>query len=153
MAKSQETFNKKERAKKKLQKRKEKEQRREEKKQEPSGRGKQFDDMIAYVDENGNLSSTPPDPKKAKEVALEDIVIDIPRAAPADPDALPTGVVSYFDTSKGYGFITNSTSQERIFVHVKSLADPEVTLAAGDKVEYTATKGPRGWQAESVRKL
>ncbi|MBK1442537.1 cold shock domain-containing protein [Parapedobacter sp. ISTM3] len=153
MAKSQETFNKKERAKKKLQKRKEKELRRDEKRHDPSSKGKSLDDMIAYVDENGNISSTPPDPKKVKKIAVEDIVIDTPKEAPVDPDALPTGIITYFDAAKGYGFITNQQSQERIFVHVKSLAEPGVTLATGDKVEYTATKGPRGLQAESVRKI
>ena len=147
------TFNKKERNKKKLQKRKEKELRREERRQEPSGKGKNLDDMIAYVDENGNISATPPDPTKIKEVPLEEIMIDVPKDAPADPDALPTGVVSYFDETKGYGFISNPNTHERVFVHVNQLADPELSLNTGDKVEYTAVKGPRGWQAESVRKI
>ena len=147
------TFNKKERNKKKLQKRKEKEQRREERRHEPSGKGKSLDDMIAYVDENGNISATPPDPTKIKEVPLEEIRIDVPKDEPADPDALPTGVVTYFDASKGYGFISNQGTQDRVFVHVNQLADPGVVLNTGDKVEYTAVKGPRGWQAESVRKI
>ncbi|WP_257659119.1 cold shock domain-containing protein [Parapedobacter lycopersici] len=147
------SFNKKERTKKKLQRRKEKAQRRDEKRQEPSGKGKSLDDMIAYVDENGNISSTPPDPNKKQEVPLEDIVIDVPREAPADPDALPTGVVTYFDAAKGYGFISDPDTGERVFVHVNQLTEPGLTLTVGDKVEYTAVKSPRGWQASSVRKL
>ena len=99
-----ETFNKKERNKKKLQKRKEKEQRRDEKRLEPSGKSS-MEDMIAYVDENGNLSATPPDPQKARKVALDDIAISTPREIPPDPDALLQGVVTYFDAAKGYGFI------------------------------------------------
>lgn len=148
-----ETFNKKERNKKKLQKRKEKEQRRDEKRMEPSGKNKSLEDMIAYVDENGNLSATPPDPQKARKVALEDIAIDTPRQAPPDPNVLPQGVVTYFDAAKGYGFISNTQTQERVFVHVNQLADSGISLATGNKVEYMAQKGPRGLQAELVRKI
>jgi hypothetical protein len=60
MARPQETFNKKELEKKRLQKRQEKEQRKEERKANANS-GKSFEDMIAYVDENGNITSTPPD--------------------------------------------------------------------------------------------
>ena len=52
MARSKETFGKKDKEKKKLQKRKEKEQRREERKANAS---KSFEDMIAYTDEFGNI--------------------------------------------------------------------------------------------------
>lgn len=65
MARSQITFRKKEREKKKLQKRKAKEEKREEKKdQATSG---DLDDMLAYVDENGNIVDTPPDEKEEKD--------------------------------------------------------------------------------------
>ncbi len=147
-----ETYNKKERTKKKLQKRKEKEQRRDEKRQESGNQQKSLDDMLAYVDENGNLSTTPPDPKKVQKIALEDIVIDTPKGSEVDPDAMLVGVVSYFDASKGYGFIVNEQTQERVFVHINQLADQQVSLSTGDKVEYKASKGPRGWQADIVHK-
>jgi len=62
MAKSQESWNKKEKEKLKLKKRKDKEERKEERK--ASNEGKSFDDMIAYVDENGQIVSSPPDPSK-----------------------------------------------------------------------------------------
>jgi Cold shock proteins len=148
-----ETYSKKERNKKKLQKRKEKEQRRDEKRFETSKSGRSLEDMIAYVDENGNLSSTPPDERKVSRIALEDIAISTPKEEAADPTALPTGTISYYDASKGYGFITNSRNQERIFVHRTQLADPSIVLATGDKVEYQASRGPRGMQAELVRKV
>lgn len=148
-----ETFSKKERNKKKLQKRREKEQRREEKRIEGPNSSQNLEDMFAYVDENGNLSNTPPDQTKVKKVELEDIMVSTPKDEPTDPDALPIGRISYFDASKGYGFITNEKNQERIFVHVSQLADPSVSLATGDQVEYMATKGPRGPQAELVRKI
>ena len=59
MGKSQETFNKKEKEKKRLKKRQEK---REERKANPKRSG--FENMISYVDENGNFTDTPPDPIK-----------------------------------------------------------------------------------------
>jgi spore germination protein YaaH len=75
MARPQETFNKKELEKKRLQKRKEKEQRKEERKANAK-EGSSLEDMMAYVDENGNITSTPPDPTRKKTtIKTEDIVI------------------------------------------------------------------------------
>ena len=69
MAKSQQTFNKKEKEKKRLKKRQEKLERRAQRKLEKAERGKvAFEDMLSYVDENGNLTNTPPDPSKKKEI-------------------------------------------------------------------------------------
>jgi cold-shock DNA-binding protein family len=74
MGRSQETYNKKEKEKRKLQKRKEKEARKEARKE--AGGKSSLDDMIAYVDEFGNITSTPPDPtKKKEEINAEDIVL------------------------------------------------------------------------------
>ena len=56
MAKSQETFNKKEKEKKRLKKKQEKELKREERK-EHSSKGKSLEEMFAYIDENGNLTT------------------------------------------------------------------------------------------------
>ena len=70
MAKSQETFSKKEKEKARLKKRQDKQFKREENKANPKKSGLQ--DMIAYVDEYGNLSSTPPDPSKKRVILSED---------------------------------------------------------------------------------
>lgn len=146
-----ETFNKRERRKKKIEKKREKEFRRDERRNTVT-KGKSLEDMMAYVDEHGNLSNTPPDPKNAYAISAEDIVIDIPKALAVDPEAPLTGVISYYDPSKGYGFIINDETKERLFVHVKSLAQPDTELNTGDKVSYTATRSPRGMQAVSVMK-
>ena len=69
MSKSQETWNKKEREKKKQKSRQDKEEKKQERK-EHAKEGKSFDDMLAYIDENGNLSSTPPDPGKKKKIQV-----------------------------------------------------------------------------------
>ena len=75
MGRSQETFNKKEVRNKKEKKRKEKEKRRLARKEGEKSGG--LDDMIAYVDENGMISDTPPDPTKKKDIKLEDISIGV----------------------------------------------------------------------------
>jgi hypothetical protein len=59
MAKSKETFGKKQKEKQRLKKRQDKQQKMEERKAN-SKKGKSLNEMLAYVDENGNLSSTPP---------------------------------------------------------------------------------------------
>ena len=54
MAKSQESFSKREKEKKRLKKRQEKQKKKEERKAANAESGSSLDDMIAYVDENGN---------------------------------------------------------------------------------------------------
>src|SRR4051812_39479022 len=61
MGKSGETFGKKEKEKKRLKDRQEKQEKMEHRKANAK-KGKSLDEMMAYMDENGNLSSTPPDP-------------------------------------------------------------------------------------------
>ena len=61
MGKSQETWNKKEREKQKQKARKEKEERKKERKE--NSKSGDLKNMMAYVDENGNITSTPPIPR------------------------------------------------------------------------------------------
>ena len=75
MARSKETFGKKEVRSKKEKKRKQKEQRRLEKKGQ--GKTNNFDDMIAWVDENGVITSTPPDPEAKSETKIDNIEINL----------------------------------------------------------------------------
>src|SRR5947199_9803215 len=112
-----ETWNKKEREKKKNQNKKEKAEKKQERKE--NTKVKSLDDMLAYVDENGNLSSTPPDPKKMKKFRQEDMEIGVPKQQDIDPaDLIRKGTVTFFNESKGYGFIKDLQTQESILVHV-----------------------------------
>ena len=77
MGRSHETFGKKEVRNKKEKKRKEKEKRRLERKESKSGNS--LDDMIAYVDEFGNITDTPPDESQKEEINAEDIEVGIPK--------------------------------------------------------------------------
>jgi cold shock CspA family protein len=148
MGKSQETFSKKEKEKKKLKKRQDKEQKKEERK-ENSSKGKGIDEMLAYVDDDGNITATPPDPKKKKIIKQEDIQIGISRQEPLDPeDLIRKGTVTFFNTSKGYGFIKDHESQESIFVHQNALSGP---ISENDKVSFEVEKGLKGLNAINVK--
>src|SRR5687767_13257129 len=102
MARSQASFTKKEKEKQKLQKRKEKEQRKEERKANAK-EGQTLEDMMAYVDEHGNITSTPPDPTKKHGVQVNDIVIGARNNSEgnAKPTAERKGKVTFFNSSKG----------------------------------------------------
>ncbi len=142
-----ETWNKKEKEKKRDQKRKDKEQKKEARKANVK-EGASLDDMLAYVDENGNITSTPPDPQKKKKIKEEDIVISIPRqSADAPAETVRKGTVTFFNTAKGYGFIKDLQTQESIFVHVNSLVTP---IKDNDRVTFEVEMGPKGPAAVSV---
>ena len=149
MAKSQETFAKKEKQKKKLKQRQEKEEKMEERK--ASGKkGKSLEDMMAYIDENGNISSTPPDPKKKKIYNAEDMQIAIPQqVAGEEGDSVRQGVITFFNDAKGFGFIQDLQTQERVFVHINNLSGP---IKEKDKVSYEVEMGPKGPSAVNVKK-
>ncbi|PJA08382.1 MAG: DNA-binding protein [Flavobacteriales bacterium CG_4_10_14_0_2_um_filter_32_8] len=149
MAKSQQSFNKKEKEKKRLKKRQDKLVKKDERK--ASSVGGSLENMMAYVDEFGNITATPPDPTiKKKVIKASDIEIGIPRKE-AEENAGPlTGKVDYFDSSKGFGFIINSKTQEKHFVHVSGLKDE---VKEGDKVTFELEKGLKGMNAVRVKKI
>ena len=148
MGRSQETFNKKEKEKKKLKKRQDKEVKKEERKA-GSSKGLGIDEMLAYVDEDGNISSTPPDPKQKRVVNQEDIQIGISRQAPPDPaDLIRKGTITFFNTAKGYGFIKDQQSQESILLHQNALT---TTVKENDKVSFEVEKGQKGLNAINVK--
>src|SRR5258708_14606243 len=105
--------------------------------------------MLAYVDENGNLSSKPVDPKKKVTIHAEDIEISVPRDREIHPeDPSQVGVVTLFKADKGYGFIKNLEKQESYFFHVKSLIDP---VKENNKVSFEIEKRTKGLNAINVR--
>ncbi len=145
-----ETWNKKEREKKKQQSKKEKAERKQERKDNAKD-GKSLDDMIAYMDENGHLTSTPPDPSKKRDIKLEDIQIGVPKQLPVNPeDLIRTGIVTFFNDAKGYGFIKDLETQESVFVHINSLSEP---IKENNKVSFEVQMGPKGANAVNVKKV
>ena len=62
------------------------------------------------------------------------------------------GTVKWFNNDKGYGFIKRSTGED-VFVHHSAIqASGYRTLNEGEKVEFDVKQGPKGLQAENVRR-
>lgn len=149
MAKSQETFGKKEKEKKRLKQRQEKQEKMQDRKANAK-EGKSLDDMMAYIDENGNISATPPDPRKKKTFKSEDMQISVPKYEASEEETIRTGVVAFFNEEKGFGFINDAKTGERIFVHVNQLTE---RISENDKVNFEIETGARGLSAANVKRL
>jgi len=145
MGRSQESFNKKDVRNKKEKKRKEKEAK---KLARRDGEKSSFDDMIAYVDENGVITSEPIDPKSKTEIKLEDIAISVPKGSTEEEDPIRKGTVSFYNESKGFGFIKDDDSQKEYFVHSSGLHD---TISENDSVTFDLENGKKGLNAVNVK--
>lgn len=146
MARSKETFGKREKEKQRQKEKREKQQKMEERRSNQT-KGKSLDEMMAYIDENGNITSTPPDPEKRKPVNLEDIEIGVPKRK-EEEDPIKEGKIDYFDGSKGFGFILQNDGL-KVFFHINQTTYP---VREGDWVNYTIERGPKGWNAVGVTK-
>lgn len=147
MAKSKETFNKKEKEQRRSKARQDKRQKMEERKAHKKN-GKSLEDMMAYLDENGNLSDTPPDPRSKVVFKQEDIQLGVPKQ-PRE-DVVRNGSISFFNKPKGFGFIVDASSNERFFFHIKDTLGP---LDESDKVQFQVRRSPRGMNAVQVSKM
>lgn len=138
------SFTKKENFKKKLQKKKEKALRREERK-ETNDKGKDLNDMIMYVDANGQLTSTPPDRSNDEGVNLDNIQLG---AAPIEAEEVVKKGIVTFLSEKGYGFITEEKSKENIFFHENNCTEQ---IKKGNKVSFEIEKSPKGLSAIDIK--
>lgn len=147
MGKSQETFSKKEKEKKRLKKRQDKLVKKEERKS--TSEGGSLESMMAYVDEFGNISDTPPDPLKKKKIIASNIEIGIPKREDEPQVTGRQGKITYFNDSKGYGFIKDLMTQENVFVHINGLIDQ---VQENDNVTFEVERGMKGMNAVRVKK-
>ena len=138
---------KKEKEKKKAREKQEKAERMKERKAQ-NNKGKSLEDMIAYLDEDGNITSTPPDPSRKKEIDLDNIQLGAAKKEEESP--IRTGVVAFFNDDKGYGFITDDRTKENVFVHANNLAQP---IKERDKVTFEREHTPKGLSAVRVKKV
>ena len=106
--------------------------------------------MIAYVDENGNFTDTPPDDSMKTEIDVESIEISVPKKVHVEEDPIKTGRVEFFNHEKGFGFIKEDNTPEKHFVHVHGLIDQ---IDEGDKVQYELEPGLKGLNAVRVKKI
>jgi len=148
MAKSKQTYSKIEKEKARVKKREEKQKKKEARKSETKNKGIQF----AYVDAYGNLTDTPPNPADKIKVDASTIEIGIPKKEESDEvvDPVHNGKVSFFDSSKGFGFIIDSETQEKYFCHISGLLDK---IAENDKVTFELERGMKGMNAVKVQLL
>ena len=149
MAKSQQTFNKLEKEKKRLKKREDKRKKMLARKEAKANGEYQVNEFV-YVDYNGKFTDTPPDPAEKEKISAESIVIGIPKSANVKKDGY-TSKVSFFDHSKGFGFITQDDGGADVFVHFNAIQGTGFkTLNEGQKVTYDVEDSPKGLQAANV---
>lgn len=148
MGRSQETFNKKEVRNKKEKKRKEKlEKKLARKELEKTGK---LEDMMAYLDEDGNITDTPPDPtKKKKVINAKSIEIGVPKKVD-EGNVIRKGRVEFFNHEKGFGFIKEIDSFEKHFVHINGCIDE---IDEGNTVTFDLERGMKGMNAVNVKKV
>ena len=67
---------------------------------------------------------------------------------------MATGTVKFFNSEKGFGFITPSTGEKDVFVHFSSVVgDGFKSLEDGQQVEFDVGEGRKGPEAQNVRAL
>ena len=131
---------KRENEKKRLARRAEKQKKKEEK-------ANSFEDMIAYVDENGMITSTPPAENTPKEeIKLEEIVISTPKKDKEEP-VIRRGPIEFFNESKGFGFITDLSGVEKYFFHINNVL---TDIAENNIVTFDLERGLKGMNAVNV---
>lgn len=66
---------------------------------------------------------------------------------------METGTVKWFNSSKGYGFISREAGED-VFVHFKAIVgEGYKSLEEGDRVQFEVEQGPKGLQASKVQKV
>ncbi len=147
MGRSQETNKKKEVRSKKEKKKKDKEKRRQERKE--NKKSNSLDDMIAYVNEDGSISSTPPEEQEKEETNAEDIEVSVPKgSSEEESNRVHQGTVTFYNESKGFGFIRDAENGESIFFHVSGLMEE---VSEGNAVRFEIIKGKKGPNANNVK--
>jgi len=111
--------------------------------------GGDLENMMAYVDEDGNISDTPLDPKLKKKVSAKSIELGVPKRE-KETNTVREGKVAFFNHSKGFGFIHELVTQEKFFVHVHGLTEE---VEENDKVSFELERGMKGMNAVRVKKI
>lgn len=66
---------------------------------------------------------------------------------------MATGIVKWFNDSKGFGFITPDAGGDDLFAHFSAIQDSGYkSLKENDRVTFDVTEGPKGKQASNIQK-
>jgi hypothetical protein len=106
------TSGKREREKIKQTKRLDKQRKREERQ---SSGSRNFEEMLAYVDENGVLHTTPPEVGEREEIDASQIEVSVPRRSEPEEIVPFEGRVEYFDAAKGTASSGTRTTAKSTF--------------------------------------
>ena len=116
-------------------------QKRKEERKANAGNGS-FEDMIAYVDENGLITDTPPDMNNKQEINIEDIAVSTLKKEETEETVL-RGRVEYFNEDRGFGFIKDVNS----FFYITSVQNP---IVEGNMVTFELERGRKGMNAVRI---
>ena len=120
-------------------------QKRKEERKANAGNGS-FEDMIAYVDENGLITDTPPDMNNKQEINIEDIAVSTLKKEETEETVL-RGRVEYFNEDRGFGFIKDVNSTEKYFFYITSVQNP---IVEGNMVTFELERGRKGMNAVRI---
>ncbi|MCS3158229.1 cold shock domain-containing protein [Phocaeicola dorei] len=105
--------------------------------------------MIAYVDENGMITDTPPiSNNKPQEVDMSTIEVSTPRRTEEPIELVHEGRIEHFNVSKGYGFVKDLKNAEKYFFHISGLID---NIIENNIVTFELEKGSRGMNAVKIK--
>lgn len=140
------SFFKKENNKKKVKKRQDKILKREDRKVN-NNKGKSLEELIIYVDVNGNFTETPPHLQK-KEEDFSNFDNSIKNSGQKE-NLDYTGIIKFL-SDKGYGFITEDKTQENVFFYSNQLAQ---IVVKNDRVKFRKEDSIKGFRAVSIKKI
>lgn len=134
------SFSKKEGNKKKAKKKQDKVLRREDRKVN-NNKGKSLEDMIIYVDKNGNFTSIPP------HLQVEEDLISR-NTNSNEASEIYSGMINFLH-EKGYGFITEDKTRDSIFFNYDVNSFP---FKKNDKVSFKKESSLKGFKATQITK-
>lgn len=137
-----ESYSKKEKNKKKALKKLEKSNKRELRKT-VNNKGKSLEEMIVYVDVLGRLTDVHPDQQDQEKDLLD-------ASQESKQDLMYNGKISSYEKNKGYGFITQEKSNDRVFFHFKVLSEDVIV---GDNVQFSKEMTEKGMRATRIIKI